>query len=129
MSQKFLRVASAALITSLVTLAISPAQAAGDVAAGEKIYTSKCTVCHALDANKIGPLSRGVFGRKAGTAAGYSYSAGVKALNVTWDEASLDKWLTNPSAMATGTKMAFRLNEAKDRADVIAYLKSLNAKK
>lgn len=101
------------------------AHAAGDGANGEKIYKQKCAVCHAVDANKVGPLSRGVVGRKAGTAANYNYSPAVKSLGITWDEASLDKWLTKPSAMATGTKMAFMLPNPQERADVIAYLKTL----
>jgi cytochrome c len=41
---------------------------------------------------------------------------------LTWDEATLDRWLTNPSALVPGTKMFFQLSSAQDRADVIAYL-------
>lgn len=101
---------------------------AGDAARGQTLYTSRCGMCHSPTANKIGPLSDGVYGRKAGTAEGYSYSAGMKTSGLTWDQASLDKWLTNPSALVAGTKMSFRVADAKDRADVIAYLKTLAAK-
>jgi cytochrome c len=44
---------------------------------------------------------------------------------LTWDEATLDRWLTNPSALVPGTKMFFKLDAAQDRADVISYLASL----
>lgn len=110
-------------------IATNVAAAAGDAAAGEKIFTGKCTACHAPDANRVGPMLRGVVGRKSGTAEGYNYSTAVKALNVTWDDATLDKWLTNPGAMATGTRMMLHLDKPEDRASIIAYLKTLTAKK
>ncbi len=104
----------------------SSARAEGDAARGEKLYGKKCVMCHALDQNRVGPKSTGVYGRKAGTVADFNaYSSGLKALGLTWDEASLDKWLTEPSAMAPGSKMTFRLEAPQDRADVIAYLKTL----
>lgn len=117
---------SAALFTILV--ATNPAQAAGDATAGEKIYKTKCMVCHAVDANKVGPMSRGVVGRKAGTLAGFNFSSALKASGLTWDEANLDKWLAGPGDLVKGTKMVYKLPAAKDRADVIAYLKTLTAK-
>ena len=103
--------------------------AAGDAANGAKLYPLKCGACHALDTNKIGPMQHGVVGRKAGTAVGYTYSPALKASGVTWDEAAIDKWLINPLAMVPGTKMQFRLPDPKERADIIAYLKSVPANK
>jgi cytochrome c len=41
-----------------------------------------------------------------------------------WDETTLDKWLTDPSALVPGTKMMFSVDDAQDRADVIAFLKA-----
>ena len=99
---------------------------AGDAARGEKIFATKCSVCHGLDANKIGPMARTIYGRAAGRVTGYNYSANVKTLDLAWTEDTLNQWLTNPAAMAAGTKMTFRLPEALDRADVIAYLKTLS---
>jgi cytochrome c2 len=54
--------------------------------------------------------------------ADYSYSKALKNSGLTWDETTLDRWLTNPSALVPGTKMFFQLSSAQDRADVIAYL-------
>ena len=120
-----------ALAALLVALALAPlpAFADGDAANGAKLYPVKCGTCHALDANKIGPMQRGVIGRKAGIAVGYNYSPALKASGITWDEATVDKWLVNPSALVAGTKMSFRLPDPKDRADIIAYLKSVPAAK
>jgi len=106
-------------------LAAAPASAGaleGDPARGETIYEA-CQDCHSLDKNDVGPRHRGVFGRKAGSLPDYPYSDAVKSLNIVWDAETLDKWLTDPQAVAPGAKMFFHLEEAQDRADVIAYLK------
>ena len=73
----------------------------------------------------MGPRHRGVVGRRAGSVADYNYSAALKSSGLTWDEATLDRWLTNPSALVPGTKMFFKLDSPQDRADVIAYLEEL----
>jgi len=103
-----------------------PAYAEGDVGAGEKIF-AHCAPCHSTKPgeNKVGPSLAGVFGRKSGTEPGYSYSSAVKGLNVTWDETNLNEWLQGPSKFAKGTKMIYSVPDAKDRQDVIAYLKTL----
>jgi len=96
----------------------------GDAVRGKALYQN-CTSCHSIDENDIGPKHRGVVGRKAGTVPDYAYSAALKASGVIWDEANLERWLTNPAAMVPGTKMYFLLKDAKDRTDVIAYLAEL----
>ena len=106
----------------LLTAASSRGAAAGDADRGETLYQG-CQDCHSLDKNDVGPKHRGVFGRKAGSIADYSYSDGLKQSGLTWDEASLDKWLTDPQAFIPGAKMFYHLSEAQDRADVIAFLK------
>ena len=94
----------------------------GDPARGETIYEA-CQDCHSLDKNDVGPRHRGVFGRKAGSLPDYDYSEALKSANITWNEETLDKWLTDPQAMVPGAKMFFHLDNPQDRADVIAYLK------
>ena len=101
----------------------------GDAARGAVVYDDYCGACHSLDANRVGPAHRGVYGRKAGLAPGFAYSPGVKKSKIIWGEATLDKWLTNPQAMIPGAKMGFRLGDPAKRADVIAYLKRESAKK
>jgi cytochrome c len=86
-----------------------------------------CMACHSITAggpNMTGPNLHGVFGRKAGTAPGYSYSDAMKAAGWTWDAQRLDTWLASPVTALPGTKMTFvGLPDPKDRIDVIAYLK------
>jgi len=87
-----------------------------------------CAACHSVKAgqNLIGPSLAGVAGKKSGIAAGYAYSPAFKKLGVSWTDANLDKWLTNPMKMAPGTKMAFAgYPDAAKRKAVIAYLKTL----
>jgi cytochrome c len=95
----------------------------GDSERGHQIYDNQCSACHSLDANRVGPAHRGVYGRKAGSAPGYAYSDGVRASRIVWTEVTLDRWLTNPQATIAGARMGFRLADPQQRADVIAYLK------
>ena len=99
--------------------------AAADAAPAE---FAQCKACHATEAGKngVGPSLAGVYGRKAGTGAGYAYSDALKKLTVSWDDASLDKWLESPMKMAPGTKMTFAGMADKAKRDaVVAYLKTL----
>jgi cytochrome c len=94
----------------------------GDADRGETLYEA-CQDCHSLDKNDVGPRHRGVFGRKAASLPDYDYSDALKSANIVWNEETLDKWLTDPQAVAPGAKMFFHLENPQDRADVIAYLK------
>ena len=117
------RVAIAVALAVMLALAHSaPSFAAGDAAHGAKVYQD-CMLCHSLDKNEIGPKHRGVFGRKAGGVPDYDYSAALKASDIVWNETTLDRWLSDPQALVPGTKMVFSLDDARDRADVIAFLK------
>jgi cytochrome c len=116
-----------ALAAMLAVPPAAPSFASGDAAHGAKVYQD-CMICHSLDKNEIGPKHRDVFGSKAGSVPGYDYSAALKASNIVWSETTLDKWLTDPQALVPGTKMTFSLDDAKDRADVIAFLKGKGGK-
>jgi cytochrome c len=119
------RYAAAILLAGAVSLLAEDAWArgpAGDAARGETLYEA-CQDCHSLDKNDVGPRHRGVFGRKAGSLPDYDYSDALKSANIVWNEETLDKWLTDPQAVAPGAKMFFHLDNPQDRADVIAYLK------
>lgn len=96
----------------------------GDPHRGAALYQAKCGACHSLDANRTGPAHRGLFGRKAGTAAGFSYSPALKKSGIVWNAASLDTWLTNPIAMVPGTRMGIRVPVPQERADIAAYLRN-----
>lgn len=120
--------ATASLAGTMVSAGAQPTSAMGDAARGAQVYQTNCTGCHALDANGVGPAHRGVFGRKAGSAAGFAYSPALKKAGFAWDAARLDKWLANPQGFVSGAKMPFRLMNAQQRADVIAYLKKESGK-
>jgi cytochrome c len=107
---------------------IAPPTFAADAARGGELYETRCFGCHSLDANRIGPMHRGVFGRKAGAIADFSYSSAVKNSAVVWDETTLERWLTNPSAVIPGTRMTFRVATPEDRADIVAFLKKESGK-
>jgi cytochrome c len=112
----------AILAGALAVAAAAPA-AAGDPAHGKELYESRCGGCHSLDANRVGPAHRGVYGRTAGTAPNFGYSTAVRNSGVVWQENTLDAWLTNPQALIPGQRMNFRVAVAEDRADIIAYLR------
>ena len=109
---------------SLFVTAAAPAFA-GDPVHGQEIYESRCVACHSPEANRVGPRHKGVVCRKAGALSDYTYSKAVKASDVVWDETTLDQWLTNPQAFIPGQKMNFKVADPTDRADIIAYLKTL----
>jgi cytochrome c len=102
---------------------------AADPAAGEKIFKTQCGICHAVAAgqNRIGPTLFGVVGRPAGSVPGFNYTADHKKLGVTWDAATLDKYLVNPRAMVPDTSMVYAgLKDDAKRADLVAYLETLH---
>ncbi len=115
------------LLAGLALLASMSASMAQDGAAGEKVFVSKCKVCHMppeAAKNLVGPSLAGVVGRKAGTAPGYHYSEANEKSGITWDEAELKKYLKDPKGVVPGTKMVFPgLQSDQDVDNVIAYLK------
>jgi cytochrome c len=90
-----------------------------------------CKTCHntAQGAGDMtGPNLYGIFGRKAGAEPGFAYSDGVKSLGITWDAASIDKWIANPRAMVPASKMTYiGMQDPKDRIDIVAYLKTVTS--
>ena len=123
-------IAAAACSSALFAL-VQPA-AAGDASRGAKVFQA-CIACHSAVPGEhlTGPSLGDVWHRKAGTAKGFTrYSPALARANVTWDEATLDKWLADPQKFIPGTTMAFAgLKEPKDREDVIAYLRAVSEKK
>lgn len=100
----------------------------GNADRGHQLFDRRCGGCHSLDNDKEGPRLRGVYGRKAGTVSTFKYSDAVTKSGVTWDDASLDKWLTDPDKFIPDADMDFHLEKADERADVIAFLKQLSSK-
>ena len=109
-------------VASAQSVADAAAAGAGDPVRGKQLYQA-CESCHSIDDNDIGPKHRGVVGRRAASIADYAYSPALRRSGLTWDEATLNRWLVNPSALVSGTKMFFKVDDAQGRADIIAYLK------
>ena len=106
-----------------------PAQAAGDAKRGADTFAEECGDCHSQQPgkDKKGPTLTGVFGRKAGTVAGFAgYSDAMKASGLVWSVERVDAYITSPKKIIPGGKMKYDgLGDAAARADVIAFLQSL----
>jgi cytochrome c len=103
----------------------------GDVAAGAELFSNKCSSCHSVilsEGNKQGPNLHGVFFRKPGTKAKFTYSGAMKKMrdantHEKWTPQEVDNWLSSPKAYLPGTSMFFNgLDDANDRKNVIAYV-------
>lgn len=116
-------------IASLLFVASLPASAQ-DVASGERIY-GQCRACHQVGEsarNVVGPQLNGLFGRKAGTVAGYNYSPANRTSDITWSEENFRTYIRDPRAAMPGTKMIYAgLKEDGRIADLTAYLKQFDA--
>ena len=107
-------------------LAAAAAQADGDAARGKKLF-EECAACHSLErgANGVGPTLNGVFERKAGELAEYRYSPAMKRSALPWSARTLDIFIADPQQEIKGNRMPYSgLPAARDRADLIEYLKS-----
>ncbi len=97
----------------LVTAAAPAANAA------EHVYV-RCKACHALATDRVGPRHCGLFGRKAGSVPGFSYSPAMKKSGIVWNEKTLDKFLQSPLKMVPGTAMTYDgVTDAGERADLL----------
>lgn len=115
--------AALALVAGAAHAAATPP---GDARAGEAIY-SRCLACHALAYDRTGPRHCGLLGRRAGSVKGYAYSDAMKRSKIVWNERTLDVFLANPMAAVPGTTMGYAgVTDAKERADLIAYLARAN---
>ena len=120
----------ASLPATLLAEDAETAMLEGDVKAGEKYFKRKCKSCHnAKDAkrHKTGPNLWNIVDQPGGKQATYKkYSKDLKNWDGVWDVANLDLYLTKPKKMFKKTRMSFSgIRKEQDRADVIAYLKTL----
>lgn len=114
-------------VLSTILLAAAPALAGGDAAKGAEFFAGKCKACHSIEAGKntMGPSLAGVMGRKVASS-GFTKYQGLKAMDFVWDDAQMDKFLTDPKAFVGGGKtMVVKVAGAEDRANLIAYLNTL----
>ena len=97
----------------------------GDATLGKLVFEKRCIGCHTLDQNREGPRLAGVYGRVSGTVPQFTYSAALKKAHITWNDESLDRWLTDPDAYVSGNDMEFGVRKPDERRNLIAYLKKI----
>ncbi len=118
------------VVATGLVLAMPAVASAQDAEAGKKLW-NKCAPCHAIGPgakNKVGPELNGILGRPAASVEGFAYSDALKKSGLTWDDATLHKWLENPKALVPGTKMLFPgVKDETQRDDIIAYIESFKA--
>lgn len=124
MGQEKLCLAGAALVL-FGCLPCNTANANQDAGAKSQ-YVKSCGTCHAAEPglpHRQGPNLYGVFGRKAASLSDFKYSPALKNSGLTWDEATLEKWIEDAQAMLPGTSMAYRQRDPDKRKLIIDYLK------
>jgi cytochrome c len=100
----------------------------GQDSPGAELFRKRCGGCHAMDRDKTGPNLKGVYGRHAASGGTFPYSDALRNLDVTWNAATLDRWLADPEKLAPGNEMTFHVEKAAERALIIAYLKETSGR-
>lgn len=115
-----------AVLMTQAAAASKDATAPDRIKAGEAVY-GRCIACHSLGYDRTGPRHCGLFGRRAGSASGFTYSDAMKQSKIVWNEKTLDRFLADPMKAMLGTSMGYAgVKDGQDRADLIAYLKQAN---
>jgi glucose/arabinose dehydrogenase/cytochrome c2 len=97
-----------------------------EVSAGRTLFLDRCSVCHGRDGEGAqGPSVRGIAGRKAASDAEFGYSPALRASNLTWDTATLDRFLAAPTELVPQTTMTIPTDSPADRKAIVAYLSTL----
>ena len=110
---------------ALTCLAVLTTQAGADEALdGKALYEARCGGCHALETDRTGPHHAGVFGRKAGSVAGFTYSPALAGSRIVWNEVTLERWLRDPEALIPGQRMNVRVSDPAERRAIIGYLRA-----
>lgn len=121
--------ALAALLLAAGAATASAQDDVGSAARGKTLWEARCSACHSVDHNSVGPMHRGVVGRMSGSVPGYDYSPALAHSHFIWTKAKLLQWLTNPEALVPGQKMNYEVDNPQDRADIVAYLATLTVPK
>jgi cytochrome c len=95
---------------------------------GQILFNNACRTCHTLREgdNRLGPNLHKIVGRKAGSLPGYGYSSALKGADLTWDKATLDKFIANPDQVVNGHSMRpyGGIASADERAKIVTFLEA-----
>ncbi|MBV7479262.1 c-type cytochrome [Pseudomonas sp. PDM31] len=118
----------AALTFAAAILLSTPASAAGDAQAGQKVYKRMCSGCHQIGESArafFGPQLNGVIGRPSAVTTDYVYSDAMKSANLVWDRDTLIAYIEAPKKVVPGTRMIFwGLSDPEKIDDLLAYLET-----
>jgi cytochrome c len=116
------------LATLLLTGLMLASGSAAAEDAGARLF-EPCRACHSLDKaerNLPGPNLAGLLGRKVGGDAAFDYSPVLRKARdegLVWDEARLDRFLSDPAEMFPGLWMAARgIEDAAERRALVRFL-------
>lgn len=109
------------LTAACLIISASHAQEADE---GERLFRQRCASCHGTQPgqSRIGPHLAQLANRRAGSVEGARYSSALRDAGLTWDEATLDRFLANPRAAVPGTTMSFSVPNEAQRRSIIAFL-------
>lgn len=125
---KPLQVTASLCLVWVFSLSVQAAEGC-DPEPGRQLFETKCTACHSLTEHKVGPRLNDVYGRKAGSAEGFTYTPTLEQAAFTWDEKKLDAFLSGPMSFLPGTAMAFGgLHKPEERQAVICMLRQQGIK-
>jgi glucose/arabinose dehydrogenase/cytochrome c2 len=102
---------------------------AADANAGKRVFQTQCALCHSAQAGDNGgaqgPSLAGVFTRPAATATGFGYTQALRDSKLTWDAATLDRFLSSPTTVVPGSAMVIAVPRPEDRDNLIAYFQAV----
>jgi len=117
------------MAVALITTSIAKA---ADITAGKEVFKAQCILCHSAEPDDNGgaqgPDLHDVFGRQSGTT-NFGYTDALVKAKLTWDQPTLDRFLSSPGSVVPGTAMVIAVPDKKQRTDLIAYLQSVKDKK
>jgi glucose/arabinose dehydrogenase/cytochrome c2 len=112
-------------------LACVPSTWAADANAGRTLFRQQCALCHSAEpgdnGGAQGPSLQGVFDRRAASNSAFSYTQALRGSNLTWNAATLERFLTAPTMVVPGTAMVIAVPNQADRDNLITYFEELKA--
>jgi hypothetical protein len=119
------------IIGGLATLLAAAGAWAADSGAGRLVFRDRCALCHSAEPGDNGggqgPSLAHVFGHLAASSPAFSYTAALRSSGLTWDAATLDRFLADPSGVVPGSAMALAVPDTTERANLVSYLQSVDS--